>query len=323
MNKKKAIFIILLSLSLLLLVCCCLAAMFGEKFATELDSTIQEKTLKLGDTDQTVAVIRIGGVISSQGQVDFLGKETPDMASTTIKKITKATRDPKVKAVLLEVDSPGGEAYASKLIYNQLVDLKENDKKLIVLMKGTAASGGYLISAPADHIVASAMTTTGSIGVIVSGTDFEGLYEKLGIKEFHVVNSAGDLKMLDGMSEKDSEAYKVLQSILDDVYEEFLGIVSEGRGMTAEEVRAVADGRIYSGKQAKEIGLVDSLGESEEAEEVVEREASLDNPNYVLYDDTSDNFSLYSLSLKKLIFPELAAIEEKRQGISIQYLMKI
>ncbi len=284
---------------------------------------MDEKVLKDGSPDQGVAVIRIEGIISSQGQTDFLGNETPDMASTTIRKIEKAKNDPDIKAVLLEVNSPGGEAYASKLIYNKLLELKEADKKLVVLMKSTAASGGYLISAPADHIVASSMTTTGSIGVIVTGIDFKGLYQKLGITEFHVVNSQGDLKLLEGLDNKESESYKVLQSILDDVYDDFVSIVADGRGKTVEETEKLADGRIYSGKQAKELDLVDSIGELEAAEEAIEQTASLDEPTYVLYEDKTDSFSLYSLSLKRLVFPELATLEEKQPGLSVQYLMKI
>lgn len=310
-------------ITILLLLCCCISMVFGESLSNSLDTSMEEKVLKKGDPEQGVAIIRVDGVISSQGQSDFFGNETPDMASTIIRKIEKAKKDPDIKAVLLEVDSPGGEAYASKLIYNKLLELKEADKKLVVLMKSTAASGGYLISAPADHIVASSMTTTGSLGVIVTGTDFEGLYQKLGITEFHVVNSQGNLKLLEGLDNKESESYKVLQSILDDVYDDFVSIVAQGRGLTVEETKKIADGRIYSGKQAKDLGLVDSIGELDAAEDAIKATASLDEPNYVLYEDKTDSFSLYSLSLKRLIFPELATLEEKQPGLSIQYLMKI
>lgn len=310
-------------ITILLLLCCCISMVFGESLSNSLDTSMEEKVLKKGDPEQGVAIIRVDGVISSQGQSDFFGNETPDMASTIIRKIEKAKKDPDIKAVLLEVDSPGGEAYASKLIYNKLLELKEADKKLVVLMKSTAASGGYLISAPADHIVASSMTTTGSLGVIVTGTDFEGLYQKLGITEFHVVNSQGNLKLLEGLDNKESESYKVLRSILDDVYDDFVSIVAQGRGLTVEETKKIADGRIYSGKQAKDLGLVDSIGELDAAEDAIKATASLDEPNYVLYEDKTDSFSLYSLSLKRLIFPELATLEEKQPGLSIQYLMKI
>jgi len=323
MNKKKIVVVTFTFITILLLLCCCISVVFGESLSQSLDTSMEEKILKDGDPKQSVAVIRVEGIISSQGQTDFLGNETPDMASTTIRKIEKAKSDPDIKAVLLEVDSPGGEAYASKLIYNKLLELKEADKKLVVLMKSTAASGGYLISAPADHIVASSMTTTGSIGVIVTGTDFKGLYQKLGITEFHVVNSQGDLKLLEGLENKESESYKVLQSILDDVYDDFVSIVAQGRGLTVEKTQTLADGRIYSGKQAKELGLVDSIGELEAAEDAIEETASLDKPNYILYEDKPDSFSLYSLSLKRLVFPELATLEEKQPGLSVQYLMKI
>jgi protease-4 len=281
------------------------------------------QVLQSGDETQTVAVIEIDGIISSQKQIDLWGNETPDMASEIINKIDQAQNDESVKAILLKVNTPGGEAYASKLIHNKLVEFKETGKPLVVLMQDTAASGGYMVSAPADEIVASEITTTGSIGVIVTGTDFDELYKKLGIQEFNIINSEGDMKVLENLNDKESESYKILQGILDDVYNDFVDMVANGRGMTKAEVIEVADGRIYSGKQAKDLGLVDQLGEEKEAFKSVASLADLDNPNFVRYENDDNPFSLYSLSLKKILFPELSAVESKKPGLSVQYLMKI
>lgn len=281
------------------------------------------QVVRSGDETQTVAVIEIDGIISSQKQIDLWGNETPDMASEIINKINQAQNDESVKAILLKVNTPGGEAYASKLIHNKLVEFKETGKPLVVLMQDTAASGGYMVSAPADEIVASEITTTGSIGVIVTGTDFDELYKKLGIQEFTIINSEGDMKVLENLNDKESESYKILQGILDDVYNDFVEMVANGRGMTKAEVIEIADGRIYSGKQAKDLGLVDQLGEEKEAFESVANLANLDNPNFVRYENDDNPFSLYSLSLKKILFPELSAVESKKPGLSVQYLMKI
>ena len=281
------------------------------------------QVVRSGDETQTVAVIEIDGIISSQKQIDLWGNETPDMASEIINKINQAQNDESVKAILLKVNTPGGEAYASKLIHNKLVEFKETGKPLVVLMQDTAASGGYMVSAPADEIVASEITTTGSIGVIVTGTDFDELYKKLGIQEFNIINSEGDMKVLENLNDKESESYKILQGILDDVYNDFVDMVANGRGMTKAEVIEVADGRIYSGKQAKDLGLVDQLGEEKEAFKSVASLADLDNPNFVRYENDDNPFSLYSLSLKKILFPELSAVESKKPGLSVQYLMKI
>lgn len=287
------------------------------------DNGFSTNVVQPGDSTQTVVMIPVDGVITSQRQTDIWGSESLSMTEEIIQKIDTAQHDDKVKAVILQVNSPGGEAFASKSIYNKLKDFKSSGKTLVVQMQDAAASGGYYISVPADEIVASTITTTGSIGVIVSGVDFEGLYEKLGIKEFTIVNSEGNLKVLEGLDDETSESHQILQSILDDVYDDFVTAVAEGRTMSKTQVTELADGRIYSGKQAHELGLVDTLGELETAKQATENRAGLSNPQYVTYQTNTSPFSFYSLSLKKVLFPELAAAETKKPGISVQYLMKI
>lgn len=297
--------------------------MFAMTSVPAYENDYSAKVVKKGDEMQNIAIIEINGIISSQKEVDLWGNETPDMASTIINKIDQARDDDAVKAILLKVNTPGGEAYASKLIHNKLIEFKESGKPLVALMQDTAASGGYMVSAPADEIVASEITTTGSIGVIVTGTDFKELYKKIGIQEYTIINSEGEMKVLDNLEDKDSESYKILQGILDDVYNDFVDMVAKGRGMTRDEVIKVADGRIYSGKQAKELGLVDELGEEKEAFDIVANLADLEDPNFISYEDNGNPFSLYSMSIKKILFPELSAVESKKPGLSVQYLMKI
>ena len=322
MKSNKVILFLIIFSFFALLICCCVF-MFTLSSVPAYENDYSTQVVKSGDEMQNVAIIEINGIISSQKQIDLWGNETPDMASEIINQIDQAQNDDDIKAMLLKVNTPGGEAYASKLIHNQLVEFKESGKPLVALMQDTAASGGYMVSVPADEIVASEITTTGSIGVIVTGTDFEELYKKLGIKEFTVINSEGDMKVLENLEDKESESYKILQAILDDVYNDFVEMVANGRSMSKAEVIEVADGRIYSGKQAKDLGLVDELGEEKEAFDLVASLADLDNPNFIKYENDGNPFSLYSMSLKKILFPELSAVESKKPGLSVQYLMKI
>jgi len=287
-----------------------------------LDNGPTTTTLIPGNEMETVAIIEVNEVITDQKETDIWGNTVPSMSEVLIEKINAAQEDDNVKAILLQVNTPGGGAFASKVIYNELKDFRASGKVLVVQMLDTAASGGYFISAPADEIVASNLTMTGSIGVIMSGMDFTELYEKLGIKEIAVVNTEGNLKASKGLEDETSEAYKVLQSVLDDTYDDFVSVVAEGRNMPKSQVIELADGRVYSGKQAKELGLVDTIGEFDTAKEAVVRLAGLSNPRYITYETSTSPFSFYSLSLKRILFPELYVMESKKPGISIQYLME-
>lgn len=321
--SKRTLKVLLSCFVIFLLVACCCVFFAGLSYLpATVDNGLTTNVVQPGDETQTVAIIEVNGVITNQTLTDIWGQESPSMTDEILQKINAAEKDDNVKAILMQVNSPGGEALASKIIHNRLNDFKSSGKTLVVQMQDIAASGGYLISVPADEIVASNITTTGSIGVIVSGVDFAGLYEKLGIREFTVVNTEGDLKVLQGLGDESSESHKILKSILDDVYDDFVNIVAQGRNMTKSQVREHADGRIYSGKQAKDIGLVDTLGEMETAQQSVSTLAGLDNPRYITYSTPENPFSLYSLSLKKILFPELAAVEAKKPGITVEYLMK-
>lgn len=319
--KILVVFIVLV----ILLVCCCTFFLFIASTLPQGDygKDISTTVVENGDITETVAIIPVEGVITNQQQIDIWGEKTPSMAENIVSKIDMAQNDSNVKAVVLQVNSPGGEVFATKLIYNKLKEFKSTGKTLVVQMKDMAASGGYYVSVPADKIIASNITTTGSIGVIVSGVDYEGLYEKLGITEYNVVNSQGNLKVLENLKDKNSESYKVLQSILDDVYDDFVNNVAEGRHMSKYQVTTLADGRIYSGKQAQENGLIDILGEFDTVKQTTEDLANLTNPHYVTYKVRTSPFSLYGLSLKKILFPELSTLETKTPGITLQYLLKI
>lgn len=298
--------------TMLLLLACCVIFFFASLLST--DYTTSESNLNDGDPAQKVAVIEIEGVISSVGVSDFFGNYYQDMTTLTISKLDQAQNSDNVKAVILAVDSPGGEVYASKLIYNKIIELMETGKPVVVLMKSQAASGGYYISAPADWIVASEMTLTGSIGVKFSTIDTSGLYEKIGVKQIEITNSDGNYKVLTELDNPDSEDYKLLQGVVDDYHTNFVNVVVAGRELTEPEVRLLADGRVYSGQQALGNGLIDQLGEMDVAMDKAAALAELDDPQYVLLEDDLSGYGGYGLTLLYMLKPEASILAEIQSG---------
>ena len=174
---------------------------------------------------------------------------------TTLDYIDNLMGDGNNRGILLYVDSPGGTVYESEELYLKLKEYKEQTGRPVWdYMAHYAASGGYLISMAADKIYANPNTTTGSIGVIMSGFDMTGLYEKLGIR--YVSITSGDFKDSSKMTD---EQIAVYQEQVDEYYNKFVGIVAEGRGMAEEDVKTLADGRVYTANQALENGLVDEI----------------------------------------------------------------
>lgn len=210
-------------------------------------------------TGPVVAVIRLNGTITSGSADSFsAGGITPDLVEN---QLAQAASNPDVKAVVLQINSPGGSVVASNQIYHML---KEFDKPIVVWMDEMAASGGYYIACGTDYVIAHPDTLTGSIGVISQFINADDLLEEIGVDV--VVITTGPHKdtgsLFRDMTEEE-QAY--WQTIIDEVYEEFVGIVAEERGLTEETVRELADGSIYTGRQALELGLVDTVGLPQDA----------------------------------------------------------
>jgi len=205
-----------------------------------------------------VAEIRVRGAIQLRGGTGLLTGEAAS-AERIVEQLDRAREDPKAKAVLLRVDSPGGGVNAAREIWAAVRRVQEAGKPVVVFMEDTAASGGYYISAPADRIVAMPDTITGSIGVIAVIPDLSGLYEKLGIR-YQVVKSGQFKDMLSSDRPMTPEERAILERLIQEAYDEFVRVVAEGRRLPEERVRELADGRIYTGRQALDLGLVDQLG---------------------------------------------------------------
>ena len=219
-----------------------------------------------------VAVIPLSGTITGDGQGTLLslGGITPDLVRDYL---DRAASDANVKAIVLRVESPGGSAAASQEIARGIKSFKEETGKIVVVSMGdTAASGGYYISVYADKIVANPSTLTGSIGVISQFYYIDGLLEKLGL-EMEVIKS-GEYKDM-GLQPLSEEERQIMQAIIDDMYEDFVGAVAEGRDLDNNRVRELATGQPCTGNQALELGLVDELGGLEEAIELAAELAEL------------------------------------------------
>lgn len=240
-----------------------------------------------GSGEDKIVWIEIRGLIMDppKGAL-FAG---PSVVKQTVKKLRQAAADPTVKAILLSVNSPGGGVTASDIICNEVRAAKKQGKKVIVHMGDLCASGGYYVSAPADHIVASPTTVTGSIGVILNTMDASVLLEeKLGIKQ-KPVKSGPHKDILSISRPMAPEERKILQNVVDDLYNRFVQVVREGRKGKAKfpkelaGVRKLADGRVFSGTQALKVGLVDEVGFLADAIEAAKKVASLDAAKVVRY----------------------------------------
>lgn len=201
-------------------------------------------------------------------------------ASTTVRQIEKFAKDRSIKGIVIHIDSPGGAVAPSQEIYDALIRARKK-KKVVASMATLAASGGYYIAVGADRIVANPGTITGSIGVIMGFADMRELMAKVGIKS--IVIKSGQFKDIGTGAREFTEAdRKVLQSVIDDVYLQFVEVVAKERNLDIEKVKKLADGRIYSGRQGKELGMVDELGGFKDAVKLLVNLAGLsDDPQLI------------------------------------------
>ena len=205
-----------------------------------------------------IAVIYVDGVIvGGRGQSSLLSESGGTDA--IIKQIREAKDDPTVKAVILRINSPGGSAPAAQEVGIEIKKLRASGKVVVASMGDVAASGGYWIAALTDKIYANPATMTGSIGVYIPYANWQELYKKIGISQ-EKIKSGPHKDILSPDRPMTAQERAIIQAMVDELYEQFVAVVAEGRHMDPAKVRQLADGRIYTGSQAKELGLVDELG---------------------------------------------------------------
>ena len=262
-------------------------------FFPDLDISIEDR----------VGLIRIEGVILD--------------AQSTIGELKRFADNPSIKAIVLRIDSPGGGVVPSQEIHDAVLRIRnKNNKAVIASMGSVAASGGYYIAVATDRIMANSGTLTGSIGVIMEMANVEGLLKKIGVEG--VVIKSGRFKDVGSPLRKMSdEEHELLQSVMDDVHKQFIEAVAEGRGIDVPTVQALADGRIFTGRQAKDSKLVDELGDLEAAIQLAADVAGIEGVPKVI--EPRRRFSFRELIDSRLstLFPKL----DLYSGVSLKYLM--
>ena len=245
-------------------------------------SAVYEEEYVSGEGPTKIAVVPVEGEIASADST-VAGTQPTATPEGLVDALQQAKDDESVAAVVLEVNSPGGGVTASDEMHQSILDFKRSSgKPVIVSMGDTAASGGYYISTAADKIVANETTLTGSLGVFIPLLNFSEAAQKYGVAQEYI--KSGKFKTM-GSSWKDltPEERKIFQSIVNEEYDRFVQVIVEGRGLPEERVREIADGRIYSGEQAKELGLVDSFGSLDEAAEISRNLANVEEATVVRY----------------------------------------
>ncbi|MEP7150926.1 MAG: signal peptide peptidase SppA [Nitrospira sp.] len=252
---------------------------------------------------ERVALIRIEGVILD--------------AQATIGELKHYSENPLVKAIVLRIDSPGGGVVPSQEIHDAVKWVKNKSNKAVIASMGTvAASGGYYIAAATDRIIANPGTLTGSIGVIMEMANFEGLLKKIGVEG--VVIKSGRFKDVGSPLRKMSdEERKLLQSVMDDVHHQFIQAVADGRSLELSDVEPLADGRIFTGRQAKEARLVDELGDLDDAIHIAADIAGMEGEPKVVEPRKRFSFRDIIESRWSSVFPKL----ELETGVKLKYLM--
>jgi protease-4 len=255
--------------------------------------------------DEQIALVRIEGVILDSKEI--------------IDEISRFEETPSVKAIVLRIDSPGGAVAPSQEIYHQIKRIRtESQKKVVVSMGTVAASGGYYIASASDRIVANPGTLTGSIGVIMEMANVAGLLEKVGVES--VVIKSGEHKDMGSPFRKmGSEEKAILQNVLDDVHDQFIEAVSEGRGIGLDQVRHLADGRIFTGRQAVKLGLVDELGGLDDAIRLTADLVGIKGKPKVV--ETKKRFSIIDLLKSQWLGSLSSSLRPSGGAVSLQYLM--
>jgi len=214
-----------------------------------------------------VAVVELSGVITSSQKV--------------IDQLIRYREDGGVKAIVLRIDSPGGSVGPSQEIYREIMKTK-NAKTVVASLGGVAASGGYYVASAADAIVANPGTITGSIGVIMQFSNVEGLMKLIGLKTY-TFKSGRHKDLGSPFREPSSEDEKILMAVIENVHDQFVRAVAQGRDMEVPRVRELADGRILSGQQAMDLGLVDQMGNFQDAIDLAAEMGGIPGKPHVIY----------------------------------------
>jgi protease-4 len=256
-------------------------------------------------TGDKVALVKIEGLLLT--------------SEATVEEITGYTEDGSIKAIIVRIESPGGGVVASQEIYNAVRNARQAGKKVVASLGSVAASGGYYIAAAGDRIVANPGTLTGSIGVKMEFANIEKLLEKLGVKG--MVIKAGEYKDVGSPYREMTPAERqLLQAVIDDVHDQFIEAVAQGRNLPEADIRSIADGRIFTGRQALDLRLVDQLGDLEDSIQAAADLAGIKGKPMVVRKERKIPFFEYLQEETASWLSELVAKGVGRNIVRLEYL---
>ena len=258
----RKVFVVILSVVLIVFVISIIRAFLGKPFG------------------ERIGVVEIEGVISDSRQ--------------TMDDIIRFKEDPAIKGVIIRINSPGGSVGPTQEIYREVVKLKEK-KKVFVSMGSLCASGGYYIAAAGEKVYANPSSITGSIGVIMQSVILEDLMKMIGVKSNTI--KAGDLKDAGSpFKEMTPEERAYLNEVVKNIHEQFIKDIADGRKMDLEKTRKLADGRVYTGLQAQEVGLVDNIGNFYDTVDGLKKELKIKGKPELIYTEKPFSFSRWLFS---------------------------
>ncbi|WP_027964720.1 signal peptide peptidase SppA [Halalkalibacillus halophilus] len=268
------------------------------------DRSFSEETVEEGASlDGKIAVVHLNGVISSDDVGGVLNTGSYNHR-VLLEMLEYAADDDEVEGVVVRVNTPGGGVVESEEIHDRILEIQEEaGKPVYVSMGNTAASGGYYVSAPAEKIYAHAATVTGSIGVIMESINVAELADNLGI-EVNTIKSGEFKDIMSATGEMTEEDEAILQSMIDEMYDEFVSVIVNGRDMDENQVRELADGRVYTGTQAQENGLVDEVGDLNDVISAMKSDHDLDGAQVVEYEYELGFGSLFGGAAQKMFSRE-------------------
>ncbi|MFH1227721.1 MAG: signal peptide peptidase SppA [Planctomycetota bacterium] len=282
----------------------------GQFSKRDFDETFVQGTSSAG---QKILYITVAGPIIRDMSTSIFGQKS-DPVTMVAESLEMAKKNYDIKAIILEVNSPGGGITESDQIYNDLMRFKKArpEVKIVTSMDSVAASGGYYISMASDRIVARPTTITGSIGVIMGMLNIEELFKKIGVTQI-IFKSGAKKDMFSSTREMSEEEEEIAQALITEMYDRFVNIVVSGRkNLDKEKILKLADGRIYTGQQALENGLIDELGDFNDAFEITKKLAGLTDARVVRYKKRWSFGEMFLSSMQSFrpsvnLFPENSA----------------
>ncbi len=280
-------------------------------------SAVNAPNVKTGDS---ISVISLNGVIGEETSASLIGTTGGITVSDVKTLLGEAKSDPS-KALIIEVNSPGGAVEPTQEIYDAIEQFKkETGKKVYVWMRGEAASGGYYLSCAADKIIAMPTTLTGSIGVIMELVNYQGLFEKIGLKE--TVIKSGKYKDIGSpVRQMTPEENKMLQNIIDETYQQFFNTVKNARHIPENQLKEIAQGQVYTGIQAKKLNLVDANGNFQFVVDTIKKDLNLKGKPQIITHTIHVNLLSTLLGEKSQLASELGIISNLKP-MKLEYRMQ-